>query len=137
MDVSKIGLDTPLRLKTAVEVAFPAGGMTASGLRKEAAKGNLVIETIAGKQFTTLNAIQEMRTKCRDKQKAQGSTSNLSERKKGSSARGRSGTSVTERAKLARVALEETARTLSANSPNTSPANISRQSSATVTQLKR
>ena len=53
--------NAPLRLKIAVEIAFPAGGMTESGLRREAAKGNLVIETIAGKQFTTLNAIQEMR----------------------------------------------------------------------------
>ena len=31
----------PLRLKTAAELAFPLGGMTASGLRKEAARGNL------------------------------------------------------------------------------------------------
>src|SRR5262245_7444635 len=58
--------ETPLRLKTAVRLAFPDGGMTVSGLRREAAKGHLAIETIAGKQFTTLNAIQEMRKKCRD-----------------------------------------------------------------------
>lgn len=31
--------DTPLRLAHAAELAFPGGGMTASGLRKEAAKG--------------------------------------------------------------------------------------------------
>ena len=60
-DATEIGPDTPLRLKTAVEIAFPDGGMTVSGLRREAAKGNLVIETIAGKQFVTLNAIGEMR----------------------------------------------------------------------------
>jgi hypothetical protein len=34
-----IGLDTPLRLERAVELAFPEGGMTVSGLRREAAKG--------------------------------------------------------------------------------------------------
>jgi hypothetical protein len=32
-----IGLDTPLRLDVAARVAFPGGGMTASGLRREAA----------------------------------------------------------------------------------------------------
>jgi hypothetical protein len=63
---SEISADTPLRLKTAVRLAFPDGGMTVSGLRREAAKGHLAIETIAGKQFTTLNAIQEMRKQCRD-----------------------------------------------------------------------
>jgi len=34
--------------------------MTASGLRKEAKRGNLRIELIANKQFTTLRAIEEM-----------------------------------------------------------------------------
>ena len=34
----EIDPDTPLRLKTAVEVAFPLGGMTVSGLRREAKK---------------------------------------------------------------------------------------------------
>ena len=62
----EIDPDTPLRLKTAVEVAFPFGGMTVSGLRREAKKGHLAIEEIAGKQFTTLRHIQEMREKCRD-----------------------------------------------------------------------
>jgi hypothetical protein len=57
--------DTPLRLARAAELAFPGGGMTASGLRKEAAKGRLVIERIAGKDYTTLHAIAEMRKLCR------------------------------------------------------------------------
>ena len=30
------------------------GGMTVSGLRREAARGRLAIEVIAGKHFTTL-----------------------------------------------------------------------------------
>jgi len=30
--------DTPLRLADAIEIAFPRGGITVSGLRKEAAK---------------------------------------------------------------------------------------------------
>ena len=60
-----VGLDTPLRLDLAARVAFPGGGMTASGLRREAARGHLTIERIAGKDFTTLGAIAAMREKCR------------------------------------------------------------------------
>src|ERR1700722_6406498 len=51
--------DTPLPLKLAAELAFADGGTTASGLRKEAGNGRLVIERIAGKEFTTLGAIEE------------------------------------------------------------------------------
>ena len=60
-----ISADTPLRLDVAARVAFPGGGMTASGLRREAARGHLTIERIAGKDFTTLGAIAEMRERCR------------------------------------------------------------------------
>ena len=56
----------PMRLALAVEIAFPHGGMTVSGLRKEAAKGRLVIEHIAGKDFVTLAAIDDMRAACRN-----------------------------------------------------------------------
>src|SRR6516165_1690192 len=71
-----IGLDTPLRLERAVELAFPEGGMTVSGLRREAAKGRLTIEEIAGKHFTTLRSIDEMRQKCRATAKESASGSN-------------------------------------------------------------
>jgi hypothetical protein len=54
-----------LRLSIAVKEAFPAGGMTVSGLRREAARGRLAIEVIAGEQFTTLAAIARMRELCR------------------------------------------------------------------------
>jgi hypothetical protein len=57
--------DTPLRLARAAELAFPGGGMTAKGLRREAERGRLVIERIAGKDFTTLRAIADMRKLCR------------------------------------------------------------------------
>jgi len=60
-----IGLDAPLRLTDAAKLAFPAGGMTASGLRSEAKRGHLKIERIANKDFTTLRAIEEMRQECR------------------------------------------------------------------------
>ena len=35
--------ETPLRLSMAAALAFPDGSMTASGLRREAARGRLVI----------------------------------------------------------------------------------------------
>jgi hypothetical protein len=67
VDHEDIGPDTPLRLEDAVRRAFPAGGITVSGLRKEAGRGRLEIELIAGKQFTTLRAIERMRGLCHDK----------------------------------------------------------------------
>ncbi len=48
----------------AAEIAFPRIGMTASGLRKEAGKGRLAIERIAGKDFILLAAIEATRAKC-------------------------------------------------------------------------
>ena len=39
--------------------------MTASGLRQEAQRGRLRIERIAGKDFTILLDVEEMRAKCR------------------------------------------------------------------------
>src|SRR5258707_15386049 len=76
MPPSLAGPDTPLRLEHAVQLAFPCGGMTVSGLRREAARGRLVIERIAGKDFVTLQAINEMRALCRDTQKVQDFGSN-------------------------------------------------------------
>src|SRR5690348_11126010 len=55
----------PLRLDAAAKVAFPDGSMTASGLRREAQRGRLVIERVAGKDYTTLAAIKDMRERCR------------------------------------------------------------------------
>ena len=69
-DLPRIDLDTPLRLDRAVKLAFPDGGMGVPGLRREAKKGRLTIEVIAGKHFTTLRAIEQMREKCRVKPKA-------------------------------------------------------------------
>ena len=60
-----LGLDSPLILSVAAAVAFPDGSMTPSGLRKEAARGRLVIERIAGKDYTTLANINLMRELCR------------------------------------------------------------------------
>jgi hypothetical protein len=63
---SQPGLDTPLRLKDAIKLAFPFGGMTVSGLRKERDRGNIRFERMANKDFVTLRAINDMRELCRD-----------------------------------------------------------------------
>jgi hypothetical protein len=65
--------DTPLRLDVAAALAFPDGSMGASGLRKEAGRGRLVIERVAGKDYTTLAAIERMRELCRFHPKARDS----------------------------------------------------------------
>lgn len=61
----EIGIDTPLRLAAAVELAFPDRSMTVSGLRKERAAGRLETWIMAGKEYTSLAAIDEMVKKCR------------------------------------------------------------------------
>lgn len=66
---------TPLRLADAAKIAFPHGGITVAGLRREVGRGRLKIEIIAGKHFTTLADIREMRRLCRDQAKERGSIS--------------------------------------------------------------
>jgi hypothetical protein len=61
----EITLNTPLRLADAVKIAFPMGGMTVAGLRRERDRNRLVVEKIAGKEFTTLAHIERMRELCR------------------------------------------------------------------------
>src|SRR6266852_7090426 len=68
----EITLNTPLRLADAVKIAFPMGGMTVAGLRRERDRDRLVIEKIAGKEFTTLAHIERMRELCRDEAKLPG-----------------------------------------------------------------
>lgn len=97
----EIGPNTPLRLKRAAELAFPMGGMTAAGLRREAQRGRLVIERIAGKDFVTLAAIEEMRKLCRVQAKAPAAGAGTA-------------TISADRIEAARSALERTAKTLTA-----------------------
>src|SRR6266851_3180879 len=68
--LENVASDAPLRLSTAAKLAFPDGSMTASGLRREAARGRLRVERIAGKDFTTLDEIRKMRELCRVPAKA-------------------------------------------------------------------
>src|SRR5829696_9068177 len=69
------GKDTPMRLSKAARLAFPDGSVTATALRKEAKRGRLVIERIAGRDFTTMQHIEEMRKKCRVEPRAPAFTS--------------------------------------------------------------
>lgn len=69
--------NAPVRLEDIIPIAFPAGGITLAGLRKEVARGNLAVEKIAGKLFTTLGDIKRMREKCRVKEKDLDSTNDL------------------------------------------------------------
>lgn len=127
----------PLRLADAVTIAFPHGGMTVSGLRREIRRGRLACETIAGKQFTTLHDIKEMREKCRDNPKERDSGLNpKSETQRGSSKGTPHGSSETERKKSALDALRETAKGLSKPSRNTSPENTGCRETADVIPLK-
>lgn len=81
--VGPVPKDVPLRLKLAAALAFPDGSMTPSGLRKEAQRGKLVIERVAGKDYVTLAAIEEMRTQCRVQKSAPVSGSGQRAKRKG------------------------------------------------------
>jgi hypothetical protein len=85
--------DAPLRLATAASLAFPDGSMTAAGLRREAKRGRLVIERIAGKDFTTLANIDCMRELCRVPARELDSTNGGPEREMARSSRKQFGSS--------------------------------------------
>jgi hypothetical protein len=46
-------------LEEAAKIAFPGGNMTALILRRQAAKGNLTIEKIGTRVYTTLADVEE------------------------------------------------------------------------------
>jgi len=87
--------NAPLRLSVAAEHAFPFAGMTASGLRKERDRGRLTTWMIAGKEYTTLNAIEEMKQLCRVEAQDRTSGSEKSAGQKASLSRARPGSSST------------------------------------------
>lgn len=66
---------TPLRLAVAARIAFPDGSMTLAGLRREISRGRLAYEVIAGKHYTTLSDIEDMRRLCRVQANAAGAES--------------------------------------------------------------
>src|SRR5258708_2942990 len=70
----EITANTPLRLADAVKIAFPMGGMTVAGLRRERDRDRLVIEKIAGKEFTKVGKIEGMGEVCGDEARGLGSS---------------------------------------------------------------
>lgn len=135
--LADVGPDTPLRLEVAAQIAFPHGGMTVSGLRKERDRQRLVVEKIAGKEFTTLRHIERMRELCRAPQKVPGYGSNpKSETRREGSSGAKPGPLETERARSALAALEQTAKALSKPSPSTFPRNTQCRVTADVIHLK-
>ena len=130
-------LDIPLRLAMAAKLAFPGGGMTASGLRRERDRQRLVTEIIAGKEYTTLRNIQQMRVKCRAQPKDQDCGSNLrSETSRENSSGAKPGPLEMERKRSALAALELTARGLSKPSKSTLPENTQSRATGDVILLK-
>jgi hypothetical protein len=96
--LGNVAADVPLRLSVAAKLAFPDGSMTVSGLRREAARGRLRIERIAGKDFTTLEEIKRMRELCRVEAKEPGCTGKRHDIAMGSSSPKAFGSSKTEAA---------------------------------------
>jgi hypothetical protein len=129
--------DTPLRLEIAVELAFPAGGMTVAGLRTEIRRGTLPVEIIAGKQFVTLAGIDRMRETCRARAKEQGYGLNPQSGTGRAKSSGRKPTSsATGTLSAARAALAATLNEQTQCSPNTSEPSTKSAASATVVPIK-
>jgi hypothetical protein len=110
-----LGKATPLRLSIAAKLAFPDGSMKASGLRKEAKRGRLDIERIAGRDYVTLESIERMREKCRVEPKPSASISASESVRQ----ERESGSSSTAMFKSARASAMMTAHKLKKRSPTT------------------
>jgi hypothetical protein len=138
---SNIDPNAPLRLKDAVELAFPRGGITEAGLRREINRGRLTYETIAGKQFVTLRAIEEMRKKCRVEARDHGSGCNQPEETgNGKSSNKPFGSSETARASAALDAaraklgkLKEGSEIISTPSPQSESGTVTHRPSSSPT----
>jgi hypothetical protein len=108
-------------LADALALAFPCGGMTVAGLRREAGRGRLDLVRIAGKDFVTLAAITEMIERCRvpASPRASGSAPKSATPPAASSA-APSGTSSTQDAALALASALTMVERLKQRSPRTS-----------------
>lgn len=130
--MTEIDPNTPIRLADILPLAFPQGGMTTSGLRKEAKRGHLTIMRMAGKDFTTLAYIKEMQEKCRvsENQPASGSAQPMKTAPP-------SGSSLMEENKSALAAARAIADRLKGNSRNISPADLWKSRRANTETLQK
>jgi hypothetical protein len=140
-DASEITDDTPLLLDVAARVAFPDGSVSGLALRNAAGRDELEYERIAGRLYTTLAAIREMRAACRRKPKVQGSGSSAATSaptESGSLARGPSKTMEESGSAQASalLALESRLRQLKRPSPNTSSGNEKPPAKSTVVPMR-
>src|ERR1700686_4087171 len=122
----KVTPDTPLRLEIAAVLAFPDGSMTAAGLRREGARGRLMIERIAGKDYTTLANIERMRELCRVETRVPDSTSESAEGEK------LSGSSSTTVVRSAQARARAISARLKKCSPTTSGESVDRISATGI-----
>ena len=119
-----IGPNTPLRLADALELAFPAGGMTITALRRERDRGTLDTFMAGGREFTTLADINRMIERCRERRKGPDCGSDELAAKETVSARRNTSSSTVgstiarDAARLSVQRLKE--RSLSTSRPNTS-----------------
>jgi hypothetical protein len=116
--MTDIGPDDPVPLATAARLFFPAGGVSISSLRTEIRHGRLVVERIAGRDFVTKRAIDEMRSRCRVNPREQDSISAKPE-----AIEPRHGSSKIEAGRSQREATRATANRLKKGSPTISPEN--------------
>jgi hypothetical protein len=131
---------TPLRLDIAAQVAFPDGSVSVSSLRREIGRGNLRAEMIAGKTFTTLANIDDMRQRCAVPTKAPDSSSETQGGQESptdglsSTAMPADAASSARQAHLRQIAqgLRNSGRTPKKPSPTTSDENTSRNSAAVI-----
>jgi hypothetical protein len=124
---------TPLRLSEAVKLAFPHGGMTVSGLRRERDHGRLAVFKIAGKDFTTLADIGRMMELCRSE--AKGPDCGLSQGDR-SETRAPCGSSATAQTNTALALARAKVSKLKERSPTTSSPTQASRERATVIPLK-
>ena len=136
-DLKDIGPDTPLRLETALKIAFPDGGMSVQGFRQELKRYGVVIERYANKDYVTLRSIWEMRRKCRAKAGGHISGSEESGMTVGQ-LHGSSATALTdaERKAARDSALMRLSKSEAPRSPNISPENTTPGRKADVIQMK-
>lgn len=124
--------NAPIRLADIIPIAFPMGGMTVNGLRKEAGRGHLAILRMAGKDFTTLADIEEMKKICREQssQRASGFAQPTKTVRQ-------PGSSLIPESSIALDAARATAQRLRGNLQNTSPANSRKSRKASTGMPQR
>ncbi|MBZ9795728.1 excisionase [Mesorhizobium sp. ES1-4] len=129
--------DAPIRIDTAVKIAFPDGSMSVKGLRKERDANRLTTEIIANKEYTTLAAIERMRELCRvqAKERALSGVMNTGKRT-GRLCTPPDGISSTESVELAQAAAEASLERLKSASMRTLSKSTPRRATGTVIPIR-